>query len=875
VSRSQPTKSAPDVDYLTRDYESYRQLLIAHLDRSGTPWRERSAADAGMVLVEILANQLDHLAYAGDAVATEAFLRTARRRESVRRHAALGDYVLSRGSASHGYQHFELLDGAQKELPSGAQLSPPLATGQNPEQRLIFETIEDASLDARRNRFALERSAASGTTLLRLLFPDGSKPDLALLGFRPGGRLCVRDRDKGQIVTVSAVSEHTLTLETPLSDTYLTGSDDRAATVLGNLVRIRQGKTCEWAEIGQGGVAPGEVADDMYFKRRLDQLRALQARVEATREEWPVLGRDVPRFEEAFRAGIEDARDEWLELIWADAVQQIRWAVRSLRERSVLDDADRQRLVDVLDQAGARLISILTHLGWSTPPELAQMDRATLPGQRLPLARANQEKPVIWFSGEETLEVRTSYDGVASVWREVPDFLRSAPADRHYVVELDERGNATLCFGDGVNGALLPAGSRVFARWVEGDLEARDLGARALTRLVHEPGSDAGSSRTWLKETWNPLSTGDARPPEVLGQVSRNLRLALFDQVIPVTRADYVELLARLPGVAEAVVLPAATQGHDGAGGQNGSAAVNGGDPPCEPTCTLPVAASDRDWPPPLPTAAPVVQHASCAPTVHVALRIEEGVDVQATIRAAQEWANTHRLAGTSVSVGAARDLHASVELIIDVHREMAVDDVRFRLREAILQRMGGQGEELLGRARYRAEIYAVAEKVPGVAWSRVVGFRRANQPGATCVEVITPEPDQIIRCLDLPDRPLAGTITIWRAVQYGLEIEVHYPDPDELPKFGWLRDHLHRLLSGLDSIPMRDGWTELTSQWIDTVLLDALVESRILLRTSALLRGQRAVQQIPLSQGDVPELESLRLIPVWRPTSEKRGPCP
>jgi hypothetical protein len=740
VSRSQPPRSAPDVDYLTRDYEGYRQLLVAHLDRSGTPWRERSAADAGMVLVEILANQLDHLAYAGDAVATEAFLRTARRRESVRRHAALGDYVLSRGSASHGYQHFELEDGAQKELPRGAQLSPPLATGQNPEHRLIFETIEEASLDARRNRFALERSAASGTTLLRLSFPDGSQPDLVTLGFRTADRLCVRDRDKGEIVTVAAVGGHTLTLAEPLSHTYLAGSDDRAAIVLGNLVRIRQGKAiCEWIELGWGGVAMGEVSDAAYFRRRLDKLRVLQGRVEATREEWPILDRNTPRLEKAFQAGIEAARDEWLELIWTDAAQQIRWAVRLLREKSVLDDSDRSLLVTRLDQAGARLMSILTHLGWATPAELIPSDRVTIPGQRLEVIRESQEKPVIWFSGEPTLEVRTYHDGVSSEWQEVTDFLLSAPADRHYVVELDNRGNATLCFGDGVNGALLPAGSEVFARWVEGDLQARDLGAVALTRLVYEPGSDSASPASWLKETWNPLPTCDGSPPEVLAQVPRKVRLALLDQVIPVTRADYTELLARLPGVAEAVVLQAMTRDQDAGGGHDVPAAVHHGlDEPCTPTCTLPIAASERDWPAPRHATAPAMQLHSCAPTVHVVLRAEEGVDVQATIRAAQQWANTHRLAGTSVSVSGARDLHATVELIIEAHGEMAVDDVRFRLREAILQHMRGQGEALLGRARYRAEIYAVAEKVPGVVWSRVIGFRRANQPsGASTFPIV------------------------------------------------------------------------------------------------------------------------------------------
>ena len=43
-------------------------------------WRERSPADLGVTLVELLAYVGDHLSYHQDAVATEAYLRTARRR---------------------------------------------------------------------------------------------------------------------------------------------------------------------------------------------------------------------------------------------------------------------------------------------------------------------------------------------------------------------------------------------------------------------------------------------------------------------------------------------------------------------------------------------------------------------------------------------------------------------------------------------------------------------------------------------------------------------------------------------------------------------------------------------------------------------------
>ena len=59
-------------------------------------WRERNPADLGVTLVELLAYVGDHLSYQQDAVATEAYLGTARRRVSVRRHARLVDYAHAR-----------------------------------------------------------------------------------------------------------------------------------------------------------------------------------------------------------------------------------------------------------------------------------------------------------------------------------------------------------------------------------------------------------------------------------------------------------------------------------------------------------------------------------------------------------------------------------------------------------------------------------------------------------------------------------------------------------------------------------------------------------------------------------------------------------
>jgi hypothetical protein len=89
---------APEIDYLTKDYASFRQLIVDRLALTMPDWRERHIPDIGITLVELLAYVADHLSYYQDAVATEAYLDTARHRISVRRHARLVDYRMHEGN---------------------------------------------------------------------------------------------------------------------------------------------------------------------------------------------------------------------------------------------------------------------------------------------------------------------------------------------------------------------------------------------------------------------------------------------------------------------------------------------------------------------------------------------------------------------------------------------------------------------------------------------------------------------------------------------------------------------------------------------------------------------------------------------------------
>ncbi|GAA0293676.1 putative baseplate assembly protein [Streptomyces turgidiscabies] len=95
--------AAPVVDYTARDYDTIRKLLLDRLALTTPDRAERNPADLGVALVELLAYTGDQISHQQDAVATEAYLDTARRRVSVRRHVRLIDYAMHDGCTARAY----------------------------------------------------------------------------------------------------------------------------------------------------------------------------------------------------------------------------------------------------------------------------------------------------------------------------------------------------------------------------------------------------------------------------------------------------------------------------------------------------------------------------------------------------------------------------------------------------------------------------------------------------------------------------------------------------------------------------------------------------------------------------------------------------
>ncbi|HEX4953049.1 MAG TPA: putative baseplate assembly protein [Thermoanaerobaculia bacterium] len=100
-------RAVPEISYLAKDYASFRRLLLDRLALTVPEWQERHVPDLGITLVELLAYHGEKLSYYQDAVATEAYLATARKRVSVRRHVRLVDYRMHEGANARTFLWLE------------------------------------------------------------------------------------------------------------------------------------------------------------------------------------------------------------------------------------------------------------------------------------------------------------------------------------------------------------------------------------------------------------------------------------------------------------------------------------------------------------------------------------------------------------------------------------------------------------------------------------------------------------------------------------------------------------------------------------------------------------------------------------------------
>ena len=183
---------APPINYLAKDYGSFRSILLDRLNQLLPGWGASSEADIGVVIAELVAYAGDHLSYQQDATATEAYIQTARSRISLRRHARLVDYVVHDGCNARTWIHLEVnaqafLDHTLSRFYTFAPGMPStLAVGADNEEAaiksgvVVFEAMQDAVLRPEHNRMQFYTWGDTNCCLRR------GATEATLLGSFPG-----------------------------------------------------------------------------------------------------------------------------------------------------------------------------------------------------------------------------------------------------------------------------------------------------------------------------------------------------------------------------------------------------------------------------------------------------------------------------------------------------------------------------------------------------------------------------------------------------------------------------------------------------------------------------------------------------------------
>jgi hypothetical protein len=122
----------PPIEYLAKDFLSFRQALMDFSALRYPEWQERAEADFGMMFLEALSGLADDLSYTQDRVAAEAALTTATQRRSIVRQARLVDYEPRPATSSTVLLQCNVTGGP---IPAGTQVNGVTPDGQT----VVFE----------------------------------------------------------------------------------------------------------------------------------------------------------------------------------------------------------------------------------------------------------------------------------------------------------------------------------------------------------------------------------------------------------------------------------------------------------------------------------------------------------------------------------------------------------------------------------------------------------------------------------------------------------------------------------------------------------------------------------------------------------------
>lgn len=534
----------PEIDYLAKDYASFRQIILDHLTSRLSTWMETSEADIGNVIIEILAYSADYLSYYQDAIATEAYLSTARRRPSIKHHVRLLDYILHEGCNARTWivlevSHDTLLPQGTPilarigELTNIPVISPgsPAYNDALEQQPTIFETMYDYTLFNAYNTLEFfvepdqDAKLPTGCTSAILLMPARALQVGQVLLFEevkgietgdqldadPTHRAIVRltsvqeeQRGKTSVVAISWDVEDALSfdlvLATHLDDDYITA----LSLIHGNVLLADHGRTIYYeqlAEVSAGRYHPRLMLSNLTHTVSSTEnaltpgISAMQALTQNPLEALPAL-----------RLFKKDS----IGSITIDTSASISLSKNSLSTplRNLL-----YTNMGIVLSDNVTIVAIYD-FGWEI--------------------RDPARKQSLLLTGTNDHSMTVS---ILKQWNLRRDLISSVPLTNAYCVDMEEDGHAYLRFCPADLGEPPVAGSTFLATYRVGRGNIGNISANTLAHVVINDNS--------ITAVCNPLPAQGGINQQALEQARLQAPVNFQTQQRCIITSDYVEILCR------------------------------------------------------------------------------------------------------------------------------------------------------------------------------------------------------------------------------------------------------------------------------------------------------------------------------------------
>jgi hypothetical protein len=564
-------QTEPSMDYLAKDYASFRRLILDRLALLMPGWRETHVPDVGIALAELLAYAGDYLSYYQDAVATEAYLDTARQRISVRRHARLVDYHLHEGCNARAWVCVET--DTDVTLPADVTFS---TRGQPAE---VFAPVEplDRPLYVAHNRIhfytwgdaecCIPRGATCATLVDACVEcpPAAASPPAAdhRLHLNPGDVLIFEevlgpltgapadaDRTRRHAVRLTQVRRDS----DPVTGTAIVWIEWAGADAMPFSLCISSVTSPpECAPLDNVSVARGNVLlVDHGSWIRLESLGAVPEAARQAPCADAACGQSTIYTAGPFRPQLAESPLTFRAPLPPGAPATQVMAAPDPRLASP------QIELSAIPLAPGAAAALFTAADMSAPDELAsrlrQPSDPVLRALRDRLSAQTQQlldELAEGGSPSSGLRARLLEDllGLLVAWAPQPDLLASGPADRDFVVEVDNESAAHLRFGDDQTGQRPAANTPFSADYRVGNGTAGNVGPDTIVRLHF--------GRTVLHgvmlQPRNPLPASGGTAPEPIDDAKLRAPTAFRQELVrAVTADDYARLAERHPAVQRA-----------------------------------------------------------------------------------------------------------------------------------------------------------------------------------------------------------------------------------------------------------------------------------------------------------------------------------